>query len=70
MGIIPDVEVPRAELNVIDSYFTFRESDYRDALDNETTDENEEEEDFNELLENDYQLSRAIDAVKTIAVLN
>ena len=70
VGIIPDVEVPRAELNVIDSYFTFRESDYRDALDNETTDENEEEEDFNELLENDYQLSRAIDAVKTIAVLN
>ena len=70
VGIIPDVEVPRAELNVIDSYFTFRESDYRDALDNETTDENEEEEDFNELLENDYQLSRAIDAVKTIAVLS
>ena len=70
VGIIPDVEVPRAELNVIDSYFTFRESDYRDALDNETTDENEEEEDFNELLENDYQLSRAIDAVKTIAVLD
>ena len=70
VGIIPDVEVPRAELNVIDSYFTFRESDYRDALDNETTDENEEEEDFNELLENDYQRSRAIDAVKTIAVLN
>ena len=34
VGIIPDVEVPRAELNVIDSYFTFRESDYRDALDN------------------------------------
>ena len=70
VGIIPDVEVPRAELNVIDSYFTFRESDYRDALDNETTDGNEEEEDFNELLENDYQLSRAIDAVKTIAVLD
>jgi carboxyl-terminal processing protease len=70
VGIVPDVEVPRAELNIIDSYFTFRESDYRDALDNETTDGNEEEEDFNELLENDYQLSRAIDAVKTIAVLN
>ena len=30
----------------------------------------EEEEDYTELLENDYQLSRAIDAVKTIAVLN
>ena len=69
VGIIPDVEVPRAELNVIDSYFTFRESDYRDALDNETTDENEEEEYFNELLENDSQLSPTLDAVKTIAVL-
>ena len=70
VGIVPDVEVPRAELNVIDSYFTFRESDYRDALDNETTEGNEEEEDFSDLLENDYQLSRAIDAVKTIAVLD
>ena len=70
VGIMPDVEVPQAELNVIDSYFTFRESDYRDALDNETTDGNEKEDDFSDLLENDYQLSRAIDAVKTIAVLD
>ena len=70
IGIVPDVEVPRAELNIIDSYFTFRESDYKDALDNETTDGKQEEEDFNDILENDYQLSRAIDAVKTIAVLN
>ena len=70
VGIVPDVEVPRAELNVIDSYFTFRESDYRDALDNETTEGNEEEENSRDLLENDYQLSRAIDAVKTIAVLD
>ena len=70
VGIVPDVEVPRAELNIIDSYFTFRESDYRDALDNETTQSNEEVEDFSDLLENDYQLSRAIDAVKTIAVLD
>ncbi len=70
VGIIPDVEVPRAELNVIDSYFTFRESDYRDALDNETNEGNEEQEDFSDLLESDYQLSRAVDAVKTIAVLN
>ena len=70
VGIVPDVEVPRAELNVIDSYFTFRESDYRDALDNETTEGDEEEENSRDLLENDYQLSRAIDAVKTIAVLD
>ena len=72
VGIEPDIIVPRAELNIIDEYFTFRESDYKDALENETNDgsEEEEEEDYTELLENDYQLSRAIDAVKTIAVLN
>ena len=71
IGIEPDIIVPRAELNIIDEYFTFRESDYKDALENETNDgSEEEEEDYTELLENDYQLSRAIDAVKTIAVLN
>ena len=69
VGIEPDIIVPRAELNIIDDYFTFRESDYKDALENETN-EAVEEEDYTELLENDYQLSRAIDAVKTIAVLN
>ena len=50
--------------------FTFRESDYREALDNETNEESEEEESTDDILERDYQLSRAIDAVKTIAVLN
>ncbi|MDA9601371.1 S41 family peptidase [Alphaproteobacteria bacterium] len=70
IGIEPDIIVPRAELNIIDDYFTFRESDYKDALENETNDGLEEEEDYTELLENDYQLSRAIDAVKTISVLN
>ena len=71
IGIEPDIIVPRAEINIIDEYFTFRESDYKDALENETNDgSEEEEEDYTELLENDYQLSRAIDAVKTIAVLN
>ncbi len=70
VGIKPDIIVPRAELNIIDDYFTFRESDYKDALENETNEGVEEEEDYTELLENDYQLSRAIDAVKTIAVLN
>ena len=71
VGIEPDIIVPRAEINVIDEYFTFRESDYKDALENETNEESDkEEEDFTELLENDYQLSRAIDAAKTIAVIN
>jgi len=70
VGIEPDVVVPRAELNIIDNYFTFRESDYKDALDNETTDGSEKEATSTDILEKDYQLSRAVDAVKTIAVLN
>ena len=44
VGIEPDIIVPRAELNVIDEYFTFRESDYKDALENETNEESNEEE--------------------------
>jgi len=71
IGIEPDVVVPRAEIKIIDNYFTFRESDYKEALDNET---NKEEDSTSEtqldILEKDYQLSRAIDGVKTIAVLN
>ena len=70
VGIEPDVVVPRAELNIIDNYFTFRESDYKGALDNETTNGDEEEATSTDILEQDYQLSRAVDAVKTIAVLN
>ena len=70
VGIEPDIVVPRAELNIIDNYFTFRESDYKDALDNETTDGSEEEATSTDILEKYYQLSRAVDAVKTIAVLN
>ena len=70
VGIEPDVVVPRAELNIIDNYFTFRESDYKDALDNETTNDSEGEATSTDILEKDYQLSRAVDAVKTIAVLN
>ena len=71
IGIEPDVVVPRAEIKIIDNYFTFSESDYKEALDNET---NKEEDSTSEtqldILEKDYQLSRAIDGVKTIAVLN
>ena len=46
IGIEPDIIVPRAELNIIDDYFTFRESDYKDALENETNEGLEEEEDY------------------------
>ena len=71
IGIEPDVVVPRAEIKIIDNYFTFSESDYKEALDNETTQGEESTTETQlDILEKDYQLSRAIDGVKTIAVLN
>ena len=56
IGIEPDIIVPRAELNIIDDYFTFRESDYKDALANEMNEGVEEEAEYTEIVENDYQL--------------
>ena len=70
IGIEPDVIVPQAEITVLNDLFTFRESDYQDALSNETKDINVKEEDKEEsLINDDYQLFRAIDAVKTLATV-
>ena len=72
IGIEPDVIVPQAEIKVLNELFTFRESDYQDALTNETKDPNKMNEDKDEeknLIDDDYQLFRAIDAVKTLATV-
>jgi carboxyl-terminal processing protease len=69
IGIEPDVVVPQAEIKVLNELFTFRESDYQDALTNETKDPNAKEEEAKNLIDNDYQLFRAIDAVKTLATV-
>ena len=69
IGIEPDVVVPQAEIKVLNELFTFRESDYQDALTNETKDPNAKEEEVKNLIDDDYQLFRAIDAVKTLATV-
>ncbi|MDC0861051.1 S41 family peptidase [Alphaproteobacteria bacterium] len=69
IGIEPDVVVPQAEIKVLNELFTFRESDYQDALTNETKDPNAKEEEVRNLIDDDYQLFRAIDAVKTLATV-
>ncbi len=75
IGIDPDIVVPQSEVKPINELFTFRESDYKDALSNETKDETKDllnsEEDISEesLINTDYQLFRAIDAVKTILAI-
>lgn len=68
VGIKPDIIVPRAEIKVLNNGFKFSESQYKDALINETNN-NEDIKDFSntsDLNQEDYQLSRAIDAVNTI----
>tara|TARA_X000001036_G_scaffold435477_1_gene476781 strand:+ start:1112 stop:2365 length:1254 start_codon:yes stop_codon:yes gene_type:complete len=72
VGIDPDVVVPQAEIKVLNELFTFRESDFQDALSNETQNlENIEsetdEKDKEKLIDTDYQLFRALDAIKTLA---
>ena len=70
VGIEPDVTVPQAEIKVLNELFTFRESDYQDALSNETKNVSLEEEEKEEnLINDDYQLFRAIDAVKTLVAI-
>ena len=69
IGIEPDVVVPQAEIKVLNELFTFRESDYQDALTNETKDPDAKEEEVKNLIDDDYQLFRAIDAVKTLATV-
>ena len=69
IGIEPDVVVPQAEIKVLNELFTFRESDYQDALTNETNDPNTKEEELKNLIDDDYQLFRAIDAVKTLVTV-
>jgi carboxyl-terminal processing protease len=73
VGIEPDVVVPQAEVTVLNELFTFRESDFQDALSNETQNEVENEnlekdkdEGEEQLIDQDYQLFRALDAVKTL----
>lgn len=70
-GITPDIIVHPAKVEVIDNSFNMSEAEFDNALKNDTkkastkqSDKEKEDED----LEKDYQLSRAVDMVKALAI--
>lgn len=74
-GIEPDIEVKPAKVEVLDTGVGFSEAEFSNALKNETSgDKNSKNADQKkaeaEELAKDYQLSRAIDLVKTLGLYN
>jgi len=70
-GIEPDIEVPQAKLEVIERSNRRSEADLRNRLDNDTensSDADEEGEADAPAEQTDYQLQRALDAVRAIAL--
>ena len=70
-GIEPDVEVHPAKVEEIESAYNFSEAEYGNALKNEKADENTEskkEKSQDNDWRADYQLSRAVDLVKALAI--
>ncbi len=66
-GIEPDIYVPQSKLEVIEKNNSRKESNLRGHLDEKDTDSKETKEIKNSL-EDDYQLNRALDLIKSISV--
>lgn len=74
-GIEPDIEVKPAKVEVIESGVGFSEAEFSNALKNETTADKksktaDQQKTETDELAKDYQLSRAIDLVKALALYN
>ena len=75
-GIDPDIYVPQSKLEVIENNNARKEANLRGHLDekkdsadaNEVNDEKNEAQETDPTSENDYQLNRAIDLLKSISV--
>ncbi len=70
-GIEPDVEVHPAKVEEIKSSYSFSEAEYGNALKNEKADseiKDKKEQTQNDDWRTDYQLSRAVDLVKALAI--
>lgn len=69
-GIEPDIEVPQAKLEIIDSSNRRSEADLRNRLDNDTEgdDSDADEEEGASGQSTDYQLQRALDAIMAISL--
>ena len=71
-GITPDIEVHPAKVEVLDSGFSLKESEFGNALKNDTQSKNQKDSKgkTDQDLVNDYQLSRAVDLVRALAIYN
>ena len=70
-GIEPDVEVHPAKVEEIDNGYNFSEAEYGNALKNEKAEDeikNKKEKTQDNEWRADYQLSRAVDLVKALAI--
>lgn len=73
-GIVPDIEIFPAKVEVIENSSAYSEAVFRNALKNETqTDEKSKEKNASDKasedeLKKDYQLSRAVDLVKALGI--
>lgn len=72
-GIMPDIVVHPAKVEVIDNAFNMSEAEFDNALKNDTKKSSAKQtgkKDNDEELEKDYQLARAVDMVKALAIYN
>jgi carboxyl-terminal processing protease len=69
-GITPDIVVEQARLEVSDTPATIRESDLRNARDNEGTPDSDDAAAAVTSAQQDYQLARALDLIKGISTFN
>ena len=70
-GIIPDIMVKPALVEEIDKNFERSEADLRNALKNDQKDNNSNSKtDKDDELKKDYQLTRAVDLVKALAIVH
>ena len=71
-GILPDIEVPQAKLEILDNPNARSEADLRNRLENDTTDDGSnggadgQSQADGEEKPKDYQLQRALDAIRAI----
>lgn len=67
-GIVPDVEVKPAKVEEIDKGMNFSEAEFGNALKNDAKTQTKKSTKQDASLKKDYQLSRAVDLVKALAI--
>jgi carboxyl-terminal processing protease len=67
-GIVPDIEVHQSTVEAVDEGDARREADLRGRLENDQGDEGQSSSDAGEATDDDYQLARALDLLRGVAL--